>query len=66
MPKYPRFDSMSIVTGDGGASGSSVGGGRSASGSYAYPTLTSTNYMSWVIHVQAIMKDHGVWEVIKL
>jgi cysteine synthase len=31
-----------------------------------YPTLTSTNYTSWAIRVQAIMQDQGAWEVIEL
>jgi hypothetical protein len=30
-----------------------------------YPALTSTNYTSWAIWVQAIMQDQGVWEVIE-
>jgi hypothetical protein len=30
-----------------------------------YPVLTSTNYTSWAIWVQAIMQDQGVWEVIE-
>ena len=30
-----------------------------------YPPLTSTNYTSWCIRVQAIMEDQGVWEVME-
>ena len=27
--------------------------------------LTSSNYVSWTIWVQAIMEDQGVWEVLE-
>ncbi|CAD6270422.1 unnamed protein product [Miscanthus lutarioriparius] len=47
---------MSIV-----ASGS--GGGGEAR--RIYPTLTSTNYTSWCIHVQAIMEDREEWEIVE-
>ena len=49
---------MSIVPSGEGAQG---GGGDCQ----AYPTLTSTNYTSWCIRVQAIMEDQGVWEVVE-
>jgi hypothetical protein len=44
----------------GGGGGGSGGGDR-----IVYPVLTSTNYTSWSIRVQAIMEDQGVWEVIE-
>lgn len=40
---------------------------RGSSGSaFLYPQLTATNYTSWVIRVQAMMEDQGVWEAIEL
>ena len=30
-----------------------------------YPVLTTTNYTSWSIRVQAIMEDQGVWEIME-
>ncbi|XP_049934420.1 uncharacterized protein LOC126410182 [Nymphaea colorata] len=33
-----------------------------ASGTFQYPLLTATNYTSWVIRVQAMMEDQGIWE----
>jgi len=46
--------------GDRGSGGGGEGGGR-----IQYPPLTSTNYTSWSIRVQAIMEDQGVWEVVE-
>ena len=46
--------------GDRGSGGGGEGGGR-----IQYPSLTSTNYTSWSIRVQAIMEDQGVWEVVE-
>ncbi|XP_047313589.1 uncharacterized protein LOC124917063 [Impatiens glandulifera] len=34
-------------------------------GIFYYPQLTHTNYISWVIRVQAMMEDQGVWEAIE-
>jgi hypothetical protein len=47
--------------GDRGAGGSDGGD----SGRILYPQLTSTNYTSWSIRVQAIMEHQGVWEVVE-
>jgi hypothetical protein len=30
-----------------------------------YSQLTGVNYTSWIIRVQAIMEDQGVWEVVE-
>ena len=49
---------MSTSGGDGSRG---VGGG----GQLVYPTLTTMNYTSWCIRVQAIMEDQGVWEVVE-
>jgi hypothetical protein len=40
-------------------------GGGGDGGRIQYPPLTSTNYTSWSIRVQAIMEDQGVWEVVE-
>jgi hypothetical protein len=50
------------MTGNGGGGGSSSGGDG---GRIPYPQLTSTNYTSWSIRVQAIMEHQGVWEVME-
>ncbi|XP_062186778.1 uncharacterized protein LOC133890424 [Phragmites australis] len=34
--------------------------------SFLYPQLTATNYTRWVIRVQAMMEDQGVWEAVEL
>ena len=49
---------MSIVIGGEGARGDEET-------RQVYPPLTSTNYTSWCIRVQAIMEDQGVWEVVE-
>ncbi|XP_062185940.1 uncharacterized protein LOC133889430 [Phragmites australis] len=38
---------------------------ESGGGPFLYPQLTATNYTSWVICVQAMMEDQGVWEAIE-
>jgi len=45
----------------GDRSGGAGGGGDRIT----YPALTTTNYTSWNIRVQAIMKDQGVWEIME-
>jgi hypothetical protein len=40
-------------------------GGGGDGGQIQYLLLTSTNYTSWSIRVQAIMEDQGVWEVVE-
>ena len=32
---------------------------------YQYPQLTTSNYISWAIRVQAIMEDQGVWAAVQ-
>jgi len=50
-----------------GDQGGGVGGDGGDQGDLIhYPVLTTTNYTSWLIRVQAIMEDHGVWEVMEL
>ena len=34
-------------------------------GPFLYPQLTTTNYTSWVIRVQAMIEDQGVWEAVE-
>jgi hypothetical protein len=46
-------------------SGGGGTGGAGDRGRVEYPLLTASNYVSWSIRVQAIMEDHGVWEVVK-
>jgi hypothetical protein len=41
------------------------GSGGDGSGQIQYPPLTSVNYTSWSIRVQAIMEDQGIWEVVE-
>ena len=52
---------MSIVQGEE-TRGSSSGGGTST---YQYPQLTTLNYTSWAIRVQAIMEDQGIWAAVQ-
>lgn len=54
-----------IVMVETGSSGGAGGGGHGDRGTYHYPQLTSTNYTSWSIRVQAIMEDQGIWEVVE-
>ncbi|XP_062179421.1 scarecrow-like protein 3 [Phragmites australis] len=37
---------------------------ESGGGSFLYSQLMTTNYTSWVIRMQAMMKDQGVWEAV--
>nr|AAK50412.1 Putative retroelement [Oryza sativa Japonica Group] len=37
----------------------------SSGSAFLYPQLMSTNYTSWVIRVQAMMEDQGIWEAIE-
>jgi starvation-inducible outer membrane lipoprotein len=46
-------------------SGGAGGGGHGDHGQYDYLQLTSTNYTSWSIQVQAIMEDQGIWEMVE-
>ena len=52
---------MSIVQGEE-TRGSSTGRGTST---YQYPQLTTSNYTSWAIRVQAIMENQGVWAAVQ-
>ena len=45
----------------GDRSGGAGGGGDRIT----YPSLTTINYTSWSIRVQAIMEDQGVWEIME-
>ncbi|XP_062183219.1 uncharacterized protein LOC133887300 [Phragmites australis] len=38
---------------------------ESGGGLFLYPQLTTTNYTSWLIRVQAMMKDQGIWEAVE-
>ena len=49
----------------GGAGSSTSGSGNGGAGMYQYPLLTSSNYTGWVIRVQAIMEDQGIWAAIQ-
>jgi len=51
---------MSSSGGDG-SRGVSGGGHHQV-----FPSLTAMNYTSWCIRAQAIMEDHGWWEVVEL
>ena len=51
---------MLIIPGASVQAQQSRGGGM-----FQYPQLTATNYTSWVIRVQAMMEDQGVWEAIE-
>jgi hypothetical protein len=48
-----------------GGSGSGGGGGGGAGERFVYSQLMGVNYTSWIIRVQAIMEDQGVWEVVE-
>ncbi|CAD6251242.1 unnamed protein product [Miscanthus lutarioriparius] len=50
---------MSLTVADGGR-GSGDGRHRQV-----FPTLTTTNYTSWSIRVQAIMEEQGWWDVVE-
>ena len=43
----------------------SAGGAGGDSDRIPYPSLTTTNYTSWSIRVQAIKEDQGVGEVVE-
>ena len=58
MPKHPQFNSMSLMP--EGASASDGGGMP-----FQLPQLTSTNYTTWVIRVQAILEAEEIWEAIE-
>jgi hypothetical protein len=45
--------------------GDRSGGAGGGDDQITYPSLTTTNYTSWSIHVQAIMEDQGVWEIME-
>jgi hypothetical protein len=61
MPKVLWLNPMSIIPGGG----ASVQAQQSSGGGMVqYPQLTATNYTSWLIRVQAMMEDQGVWEAI--
>jgi len=53
---------MSIVASGSGGGDGARGGGEARQ---VYPTLTSSNYTSWCIRVQAIMEDREEWEVVE-
>ncbi|KAI3771566.1 hypothetical protein L6452_02731 [Arctium lappa] len=56
MPKYLRLEDMSIVTQQGKESGGVP---------FQCPMLTSTNYTTWAIKMEAIMDAQGIWESIE-
>ncbi|KAJ9567258.1 hypothetical protein OSB04_003224 [Centaurea solstitialis] len=56
MPKYLKLEDMSIVTQQGKESGSIP---------FQCPVLTSTNYTTWAIKMEAIMDAQGIWESIE-
>jgi hypothetical protein len=45
----------------------SIDSGEAAQGAAAIsvPAIEATNYTSWVIRVQAMMEDQGVWEAVE-
>ncbi|XP_047326574.1 uncharacterized protein LOC124930265 [Impatiens glandulifera] len=45
--------------------GAGSSGAQQNNGIFHYPQLTHTNYISWVIRVQAMMEDQGVWEAVE-
>ncbi|BAF25780.1 Os09g0551200 [Oryza sativa Japonica Group] len=59
MPKILRFNKMSIV--EHSASRSMREGGVSL----PYPMLTSTNYSTWAIKMEANMEAQGIWDAIE-
>ena len=56
MPKYLRLEDMSIVTHQAKETGGAP---------FQCPMLTSTNYTTWAIKMEAIMDPHGLWESIE-
>jgi len=56
MPKYLKFKDMSIVTQQGKEGGSVP---------FQCSMLTSTNYTTWTIKMEAIMDAQGIWESIE-
>ncbi|KAM0039898.1 putative RNA-directed DNA polymerase [Helianthus debilis subsp. tardiflorus] len=57
MPKFFRFNPMSIVTNPNPSKENSV--------SFQCPILTPTNYNTWSIKMEAIMDAHGLWEAVE-
>ncbi|KAM0019361.1 putative RNA-directed DNA polymerase [Helianthus debilis subsp. tardiflorus] len=57
MPKFFRFKLMSIVTNPNPSKENSI--------SFQCSILTSTNYTTWSIKMEAIMDAHGLWEAIE-
>ncbi|KAJ0600232.1 putative RNA-directed DNA polymerase [Helianthus annuus] len=57
MPKFFRFNPMSIVTNPNPSKENSF--------SFQCPILTPTNYNTWSIKMEAIMDAHGLWEAIE-
>ncbi|KAD7116862.1 hypothetical protein E3N88_04130 [Mikania micrantha] len=58
MPKYLRFNNMSVVN-------PAVAPKESSSVSLQIPTLTATNYTTWSIMMEAIMDAQGLWETVE-
>jgi hypothetical protein len=56
MPKYLQFKEMSIIP---------VHAVKEGGVSLSYPMLTTTNYSTWVIKMEANMDAQGLWEAIE-
>ncbi|KAD6454733.1 hypothetical protein E3N88_09439 [Mikania micrantha] len=57
MPKFPRFETMSVVT--------NAKAQKEPQLSFQSSILTSTNYNTWAIKMEAIMDAQGLWDAIK-
>lgn len=55
MPKYLRLENMSIVT----------QGKESGGVPFQCPVLTSSNYTTWAIRMEAVLDAQGLWESIE-
>lgn len=58
MPKYLRFNNMSTVATTSGVA-------KEAGVSLQFPMLTSSNYTTWAIKMEAILDAQGLWESIE-
>lgn len=57
MPKYPRFETMSIST--------QLAPRDTGGVPFQCPMLTPSNYTTWEIKMEAIMDAQGVWEAVE-
>ncbi|KAK1409296.1 hypothetical protein QVD17_35822 [Tagetes erecta] len=57
MPKYLRFNNMSIT--------STSNPPRDSPISFQCPILTATNYNTWAMKMEVIMDAHGLWEAVE-